>query len=1254
MANSTRFYYDFNIPLRVVEFLRGLIEASGREESTSTSSTREWFSQPRPSSDATTEVVRMTFKLPLSISEVSMEILRLPCTVEVWYQDRSNNWRQMLDPRRVPLRVNVSRAETKSYYKFSSQCYPVVAKQVQIRMTRTPDSSLENTPYVLGLKNTLLRRNVYDRESGRSDFETETDVFGNVVTRYVKDWSPEKAFDANATTFWKSAAQPTSDAVVSMYLDVRGEGGVPKSIDRLYLDPVYSGQHLNIYYSNDDTQGTLKLNPSSIIAEADENTRWRIGQGRWDISTGTDESFYRWNANVGPLVERDAWIGLDWRPDFVPAEGPAANPVLFRSISSPGQVAYSPTLLYDVGAGQFTLQFVSGSDTVNYSAPLATMWKPGDTLRIVVGWTYDPGRVVFRIYNQGGTLLATSDQVASTLPEVVSLGGACEIRNFRGLITSLVVKQEPYANGLERFVASPAFYVDPDPVIPDSAGNVPSTTLDNAILSGAWLSQEHLSGGASQTAYEDKEWTPVWRNYLSAKGMMFFPQAISMKYLKLEFTNLTEEPYPIYEPGIQTRYKTYPVSVSTGRALQLGTYTGFGGVLGPGVVTSLNARSINWLDPMSISRALGRGNTKQTVPPINISYGPPVVSDTLPNRGAQTFTETYRAEASNAYVYRRNALVTSVLAETSYVTTLNNEESQQIRSILGVPWRDVRASNPTAVTRTFSAGLAAIRGNDWWLFPGQSIKIPTSMIDRMTGSEVSVSRKRTLEHRVRFNTTSVHRYDYRTITRDAAVAYFAGVREVVPYTASYIDAEDKPSFEFTTYDADQFVFNNVRQVTEGPITTGAAVYRVNNPGFDDGLTNWVQRSGEWEADFGTGHWRPGTARATATGIEAVLASSEVSVDENVEVTVSCWAKWADVVADDDSEAIRLTGDLYDVNNALLDTVVFDTVLRADWSADADSDWVLLQGTATTAAGSDALRVNLVVDADEGQVWFDNVGLLDTENATATVFKSVSTMSTFAKAAVDFRDSGMVRSDSMWADILPDSQAISDVALAPYVETIPSTLPGGLWGDFIKSWGDHDAEWGSPMGIVSVTLDGDRRYQRKRVLRFTRAAGAGEAGLKVKQWTNFVPEGLARLGCVILKPYANDNEITLRLRRISDGEFIYEETFAPSVGRWFQFESQFFEIPEGSDQNYEITLTMTGDEEDEVMVNDLYTELSHIRYFMRLGGVGSYLHEVTDLRYASGRSTVVTTEPVNQMTVQAVILSPQAYAFGATITPTYLK
>jgi hypothetical protein len=257
------------------------------------------------------------------------------------------------------------------------------------------------------------------------------------------------------------------------------------------------------------------------------------------------------------------------------------------------------------------------------------------------------------------------------------------------------------------------------------------------------------------------------------------------------------------------------------------------------------------------------------------------------------------------------------------------------------------------------------------------------------------------------------------------------------------------------------------------------------------------------------------------------------------------------------------------------------------------------------------------------------------------------MSTFAKVGVDFRDSGLWRGDSMWADINPDSQSIDDTKLAYYTRTIPETMPGGFWSDTTKGWAADDAEWGSPFGVVSITVDGDRRYQGKRVLHFRRVAGAGEAGIKVKQWTHFVPLGLFRIGTVFYKPLANDNQATVRLRRMSDGVIVYEETVAAPSGRWFEFQTKFIEIPDGVNQEYEVYLTLDGDDEDELYLSDLYTEIAQIRYFVRLG-------EVTDLRYVNGRANVTVTTPVNQMSVQAAIMSPESWAYGVRVTPTYLK
>lgn len=54
------------------------------------------------------------------------------------------------------------------------------------------------------------------------------------------------------------------------------------------------------------------------------------------------------------------------------------------------------------------------------------------------------------------------------------------------------------------------------------------------------------------------------------------------------------------------------------------------------------------------------------------------------------------------------------------------------------------------------------------------------------------------------------------------------------------------------------------------------------------------------------------------------------------------------------------------------------------------------------------------------------------------------------------------------------------------------------------------------------------------------------------------------------------------------------------------------------------------------------------------GWGAPLHEVTDLRSIQGYAQVVAPTPVNEMSVQAAIMSPESYAYGCQITPAYLK
>ena len=991
-----------------------------------------------------------------------------------------------------------------------------------------------------------------------------------------------------------------------------------------------------------------------------------------DASSGTSDAYYRFTFAIGPQISQDAWIGMEWAPVFDPSSGPPQNPILLRAITTGTTLAYKPVIYYDVGAAEFVLELRNGLDTDGgtdtrvYTAPCTQLFTQNQPVRIVVGWSYNPDTVYIMVTDRQGNQIASVQEEVTTLPALVSFDGQLEFFDFKGLFTAHIIKLENYASGAS-FMANPTYYVNPDPVIPDAQGNIPSTSLDNAVYAAAWTAQQNGTGGAHDSHFDDKEWTPIWRDYVTAKGMMFFPSALPMKYLKLEFTNLNEEPYPIYESGISTTYAVFPTSVTQTATVGPQLYTGEGGFLGLGTFISLNGvTNVNWLSPQSVSNAVQSVLSPQ-VPPVVINQGSPIVTSSIPNQGTSSITDTYQVEMGSSYVYQRDALNPYILAQDQYNTTIKAEGLQQLAQYTDVPWDEIMAQNPGAITKTSSVGAIPLRGTDYWVFPGQQLKISAPVMAGLTNTSTVTERQLTLEHRVRFNTTSIHRYDTRTLTRDAAVAYFAGVREVQPYISTFIANNDPDQFVFSMYDPTQWVATNTVQLPSGPTSAAGEIYRISNSSFDVSLVNWIAEpdDGSWSQTSAAGHWALGSATILGDERAADLLSTKISVVAGDVIDFSCWVKWDSLVVTAGEAGMVLGAVTYLGDDVEIDRPIFAQISYPDWTVNPNSTDLVgidnsgftnLTGTWTVPDGVDTIRVLLGVTDQvfSGQVWFDLVEIDDGSFVSATLFKDITTQSTFAKVTVDFLDSGLIRSDSMWADIVPDSQSISDTALAYYVDTIPDVIPSGFWADTIQDWGSTSTAWGDPFSVVSITVDGNRVYQGNRVIHFYRAPLYGEAGLMVRQFTNWIPLGLFRIGCVVYKPYANDNQIRLRLRRISDGVMVHEETLTAPVGRWFEYQSAFVEIPDTEDQEYQLEITLVGDDEDELYLSDVYCEIARIRYFMRLGGEGATLFEVTDLRYVDGYAQVTATTPVNEMSVQAAIMSPAAWAYGCTITPNYLK
>lgn len=1082
MSFSLNLYFDFHFPLPIIKLISDLLNNKnfdpGNPAVPIDTSTREWYSQPRPSTDPTVEVITTNYKLPMSISEFSQEILRESCHAEVWYKDRSNNWRQMLDRQRVPLAIDLARSNARSWYTYTSSVYPIVAKSVQLRINRNPDPEIVNVPYSVGARNQLVKRNVYDRTQGVQNLEDEQDTLGNVIAKAIKDWDASKAIDGDAISFWRSAPMPDPAAIASLYLDVRNVNGGPQTIDRIYIDPVHSGQQLNLYYSTDDTVSARRLSPISVVPDDETNTEWRAGRGRWDLAA-TLPARYAFNSYWGPQVHQPAWVGWEWTPDFNAVDGPSQPPIFMRITAPTQQAAYSPDLSYDPGAGQFVMAFKRpGQPTLTYNAPVTKVFLKDEPVRIVMGWAYDPGRIILQVRNRKNQIIAEV-QSQTTVPELISFDGTLEMMRFRGLLTANVIKLEDYTNQLEAFMANPTVYVSPDPVLPDAQGNVPESSLDNAIYSVDFTQQRYGVGGPDHTEYSDKEWTPIWKNYVSEKGMLFLPQMVNAKYIKLEFTNLTEEPYPIYESGVDVAYKVFPISVQQTASVGPKLYTG-------SEVGGLGASLNGVRNPFNIFGAIGAAITT-SYDPVQVNAQQGYVTSTIPHQADPSTSRQNKIELSSQQIYRREALNPYILAQDAYYTTIRGDGLFKLEPYTQIPWQEIYNANPGALETKKTNGAIPVRGTNYWIFPGQQLRIPASVMERITSTSTVTERKLTLETRVRFATTAVHKYETRVVRRDAAIAYFAGVREVIPFVSSYVFGQDKDVFDFPLYSTDQWVFQRIRQMPSGAIT--------------------------WDE----------------------------------------------------------TGDM-------------------------------------------------------GIAYFP-----------------FQTYSNFIKLFSEFRDSGLIRSDALWASANSDQ-------LTPAASIIPANLDGSTWLDSFVDWSDDTVAWGAARGVVAVNLDGDRRYQGRRVLHFTRVAGAGEAGLRLNQKTNYVKNGLFRLGCVVYKPYDNTNILKIRLVRKSDGVVIYETPVDLIAGRWVDFTSSLQEIP-GTAMDFDVELVLTGDQADELYVSDVYSEVCHVRYFVRLGGSQAPMHEVTELRFKNS-AYVISQTPVTEGVVQASILSPKGFAYGARLTPDY--
>lgn len=784
-----------------------------------------WLSHPRKRSDETVEILQYDFNTPSSIGVISFEVKLTSSTLTFYYTNRGGERLPVLDKNGVVLQVQVGEGE--GFIQVSKEVYPIVATSFEIHAVRRVENGENPDELVqLGLKNIEIKRRVYTRRDASGGIPSTKDSLGNFVTHVVKDWDANKAIDDNETTFWKSAPQPSPEAVTGLYVDCRDKEGKSQVIDRLWIDPVYSGQQLNLYYSTFQPTGSFRLDETAFSPKTLTGTRTE--SGLYDANVVLD------SRKLGFPPKNKKF----WAAGSITNVNRVTNTVTLFSI--PGlSFTLTPSRAFSLNSNIM----IYGSE-LEFNRPVFWSISRDENNLVTIRVRADSKKTIEKTYYIG--LITEWGDITQRAPQ--------------GTLRYFIIKhgEELSSSTWETLTTDPESYWFPAPVIESKDGEVPETSLTNAVLAVDWAKEDTPRGGMDSSFFSSLVWTPIWADYVLHKGWYFFPQPRLMTFLKLEITNLTEEPYPIWEPGIETSYATFPIDVKkTAREIATAYKTTNTTIIDTTTTTntktytdgSLSNDTTTIEKSQSSSSASSRGRTrKRSNYDLEIEVGKRTISNT-PVYFDKKYPISWTTEKASSVVYRGSHAQKSTshrtsesertyttggvkwVAQARYYTVVRGDYLIKIASRYGVNWQDIYRANQSLIDSDYRVNLLPRRYPGWWIFPGQQLRIPGEDLVQVDTTETHVERKKsnigvstvttyntdvtkettTLTTRERFTTTSVHRYDIKTVKRDVELGYFAGIKELKVFRADWLSNADLTAYRVEDYSTGEFTLSGCKK-----------------------------------------------------------------------------------------------------------------------------------------------------------------------------------------------------------------------------------------------------------------------------------------------------------------------------------------------------------------------------------------------------------------------------------------------------------
>lgn len=535
------------------------------------------------------EVMEVSFGAERLVNHLSFKISRFPLNLRVEYLSGDGEWLPITYPttrrtnhghvrtiRRQPVNITISQSVPSRvnsaqqqghpqhfgqshWAEYSLKINPINTRQIRFRFTRSvigdppTNANGDRVNYSVAMKDLALgyrvtsksdvpRLTAAEEESG---WASGGDILGSPTLYATYEQPPGRAVDGSLLTYWRSEPQPFSFAVVNFHLDLRGPDGSAPVIDRFWVDPITTGVHCNVYYSNSapdgDFDGVSDPLPSdrtiligNPIPVRDPATLTATGLNLGPVTkTGVEVN----NAYLQLRYDKPWWVGIDMHTLADVSDG-TSHPLISLGTTQIVQDGATLKVLAQSGS-QAAIDLDPALHTFNARSRLVVSYHPED-----------PNRPpYFRItYQLGGYDSTSSESAIVSLTESsspVRVGLHPDPANLdipAATIKALVVKSEVLTPEIEEWFLDegPAYVADPVNDHEDRG------TARNARLRmhPMFISENNLFGvvGGPGDRYDDMVWTPINRDYVLRQGYMHLPPT-KAAYWKFEMSGLIPQVY---------------------------------------------------------------------------------------------------------------------------------------------------------------------------------------------------------------------------------------------------------------------------------------------------------------------------------------------------------------------------------------------------------------------------------------------------------------------------------------------------------------------------------------------------------------------------------------------------------------------------------------------------------------------------------------------------------------------------------------